>query len=158
MLANPNPGVQTAPYHGANKTQGSELFTAGCPGRRMSVSGSRTEVAALERHVCSTLHNRHHPVAPSCPFRAKSSHFSKRFATREPSAPRCASPATPKRRTKKNKRRSTWDRLSFSFLSSLVTGTDTDRYSTHTVLRRTVPQLSRRPFRSRRLLCPPQHR
>jgi len=46
----------------------------------------------------------------------------------------------------------------FSLLSSFVTGTDTDRYSTHTVLRRTVPQLSRRPFRSRRLRCPPQRR
>jgi len=34
----------------------------------------------------------------------------------------------------------------------------TDRYSTHTVLRRTVPQLSRRPFRSRRLRCPLQRR
>src|SRR5215831_4511942 len=36
--------------------------------------------------------------------------------------------------------------------------TRTDRYDTHTVLRRTVPQLSRRPFRSRRLRCPLQRR
>ena len=33
--------------------------------------GSKTEVAALERHVRSTLHNRHRLTAPPCPFRAR---------------------------------------------------------------------------------------
>jgi hypothetical protein len=38
---------------------------------RSNVSfGSKTEVAALERHVRSTLHNRHRQAAPPCPFRA----------------------------------------------------------------------------------------
>jgi hypothetical protein len=32
--------------------------------------GSKTEVAALERHVRSTLHNRPPQAAPPCPFRA----------------------------------------------------------------------------------------
>jgi hypothetical protein len=34
--------------------------------------GSKTEVAALKRHVRSTLHNRHRQAAPPCPFRARS--------------------------------------------------------------------------------------
>jgi hypothetical protein len=36
--------------------------------------GSKTEVAALERHVRSTLHNRPPQAAPPCPFRAKPGH------------------------------------------------------------------------------------
>jgi hypothetical protein len=36
--------------------------------------GSKTEVAALERHVRSTLHNRHRQAAPPCPFRARKRH------------------------------------------------------------------------------------
>jgi hypothetical protein len=32
--------------------------------------GSKTEVAALERHVRSTLDNRYRQAAPACPFRA----------------------------------------------------------------------------------------
>jgi hypothetical protein len=43
-------------------------------------------------------------------------------------------------------------------LTARTANTHTDRYGTHTVLRRTVPQLSRRPFRSRRLRCPLQRR
>jgi hypothetical protein len=43
--------------------------------------GSKTEVAALERHVRSALHNRHHQAAPLCPLRATTGlmHRSKRL-------------------------------------------------------------------------------
>jgi hypothetical protein len=33
--------------------------------------GSKSEVAALERHVCFNLMSRHRQAVPACPFRAK---------------------------------------------------------------------------------------
>src|SRR5260370_42666558 len=45
-----------------------------CNARPDHTNGSKTEVAALERHVRCILKSRHRQAIPACPFRAKKRH------------------------------------------------------------------------------------